>query len=111
MVWARDPERVAADKGTTAMTSKHLALTAATLLALAAPAFASDGDQGPYPAEVRTQAFALSTPRLDLGSEAYLTTTGLGAGEEGRRTNGVIRNGVPAYQHGFDTGSETPVVR
>ncbi len=50
--------------------------------------------------------FALSTPRIDVGAEAYLTTAGLGAGEAGKVTNYVIRDGVPAYQRGFDTGSE-----
>jgi hypothetical protein len=86
------------------MTSTHLALAAA-LIALAAPALASDGDQGPAPG--RAQVFALAAPRLDLGSEAYLSTTGLGAVGEQGRTATVVRTGVPAYQHGVDTGAET----
>lgn len=87
------------------MTRTQLALAAAALIALTAPALASDGDQGPAPG--RPQVFALTLPRLDLGTEAYPATAGLGAGEAGQVTGTVVRDRVPAYQRGFDAGTES----
>ncbi len=87
--------------------TNHLLLAAAFALSLGstAQAFTGDSADEPFSIQGRPQVMALSLPRLDLGSEAYPSTAGLGA-SGGQVTNQVIREGVPAYQHGFDVGSE-----
>lgn len=91
------------------MTStKTILLAAAVVLTLGstAQAFTGDSQDEPFSIQGRPQVFAYSVPRLDLGSEAYLSTRGQGAGEQGLTRNQVTREGVAAYQRGFDTGSE-----
>jgi hypothetical protein len=84
--------------------TKYPLLVSAALFALGGSALAGDGDQGPSPG--LPQAFERSAPRLDLGSEAYPSTVGLGPNSAGEFTNHVTRNGTPAHQRGFDVGSE-----
>lgn len=88
-------------------TVRTILLAAATASSLTGPALAGDGDQGgPFPMWGRAQVFAFGPPRLDVGSESYPSTNGLGAGEEDGGTNHVLRSAVPAYQRRFDTGSQ-----
>jgi hypothetical protein len=97
------------EKGTTAMTStKHVLLTAALALALGntAQAFTGDSQDEPFSLQGRSQVFNRSLPELNVGSEAYPSTAGQGGAGDGRVTNHVTREGVPSYQHGFDTGAE-----
>ena len=90
----------------TPSTAKPLLL--ASLLALAAvPALAQGvGTNEPASAQGRPQVFAISTMRLDLGAQAYPSTAALGADQASRGVNHVTRERVPAYQHGFDVGSQ-----
>jgi len=88
------------------MTSIKIAVLAALALAGTAQAFTGDSRDEPFSIQDRPQVFAYGMPTLDLGSEAYITTRGQGAGEQGLIRNQVMREGVAAYQHGFDTGSE-----
>jgi hypothetical protein len=95
------------EKGTAAMTStKPILLAAALALGSTAQAFTGDSQDEPFSIQGRPQVFAHSTPGLDLGSDAYPTTVGLGADSAGQIMNHVTREGVPSYQHGFDTGFE-----
>ncbi len=88
------------------MTStKCILLIPVALVALGGTALAGDGDQGPSPG--LPQVFVYSPARIDVGSETYPSTVGLGPASAGEFTNHVTRDGVPAYQHGFDVGSET----
>ncbi len=80
----------------------------AAMLALAAVPALAQGVGTNEPASMRDspQFFAPSAPRLDLGSQAYPTTAALGTDPAGRVTNHVTREAVPAYQFGFDVGSQ-----
>ena len=83
-------------------------LLIAALLAFAAvPALAQGvGNNEPSFMPGHTQVFAIGAPRLDLGSQAYPSTATLGSDQAGRGVNHVTRERVPAYQHGFDVGSQ-----
>jgi hypothetical protein len=90
------------------MTSiKHILLVPGALLALAVPAFAGDGDQGPFLMQAHPPALQRTVPGRDVGSEAYPATIGLGAANPSEFTNHVLRDRVPAYQRGFDVGAES----
>ncbi len=86
--------------------AKPILLTA--LLALAAvPALAQGvGNNEPASMKDRAQMFAIGAPRLDVGAQAYPSTAALGADQASRGVNHVTREEVPAYQHGFDVGSQ-----
>ncbi len=80
----------------------------AALLALAAvPALAQGvGNNEPASMQGRPQIFAVSAVQLDLGAQAYPSTAALGADQPSQGVNHVTRERVPAYQHGFDMGSQ-----
>ncbi len=82
-------------------------LIAALLALTAVPALAQGvGNSEPGFVPGRAQVFAIGAPRLDLGSQAYPSTATLGAEQISRGVNHVTRERVPAYQHGFDVGSQ-----
>ncbi len=82
-------------------------LIAALLAFAAVPALAQGvGNNEPGFRPGSPQLFAIGAPRLDLGSQAYPSTATLGAEQTGRAVNHVTRAQVPAYQHGFDVGSQ-----
>ena len=83
-------------------------LLLATLLALAAvPALANGADNNELASvQGRPQVFAIGAPRLDLGAQPYPSTVALGADQASQGVNHVTRERVPAYQHGFDVGSQ-----
>ena len=83
-------------------------LLLAALLALAAvPALAQGaGTNEPASLQARPQVFAIGAPRLDIGAQAYPSTSALGTDQTRQGVNHVTREQVPAYQHGFDVGSQ-----
>lgn len=83
-------------------------LLPAVLLALvAAPALANGvATNEPALAGGRPQHVAVGARRLDVGAQAYPNTATLGSDQASRGVNHVTRARVPAYQHGFDVGSQ-----
>lgn len=82
-------------------------LLAALLALTAVPALAQGvGSNEPSSMQGRPQIFVIGAPRLDLGAQAYPSTETLGAGQGPQGVNHVTRVRVPAYQLGFDVGSQ-----
>ncbi len=89
---------------------KTMLLSAVTALALVGSAYAASPDQVSRAGE--HQNFGVNIPRRDTGSEAYPGGTSQIVGWNNSAMAASSANHVstarrvPAYQHGFDTGSE-----
>lgn len=81
-------------------------LVVAAAFALAGAAHGHEDDGELFGLHGKPHASTMSRPRLDPGSEAYPSTLDQGEDWTGNATNRVTREGVPAYQHDPDVGSE-----
>jgi hypothetical protein len=88
--------------------ARQILLAAVALTALAMPTLASAENEAtnePSSMQGRPQVFAVGASRVDVGSEQYPSVISQGADAPGS-VNRVTRWAVPAYQGGFDVGSE-----
>ncbi len=90
---------------------KTILLSAVAALAIVSGAYASEGAGDPFGRAGEQQSFAVNIPRQDTGSQAYpggasQVVTWSNLAMVASSANHVIAHNVPAYQQGFDTGSE-----